>query len=87
MYKFIGKQNWKDEYIIPDTRGHFEKYAKFYGKVEILRPLWFFHEGQQGITLKDLLKFYQDQAIYCFINDGFITIEELNSKGEVSKND
>jgi hypothetical protein len=86
MYKLIGHDSWRDRFEIPDTRSHFEKMARFYGKVEILRPLWFFHEGQKDVKVENLTKFFTDAAIFSFINDKFITIEELNKEGKIVNN-
>jgi len=54
-------------------------------KVEILRPLWFFAEGQKGITLGKLREFYTEKAIALFSEFGYIKIEE-NEKLQTQEN-
>ena len=81
MYTFIGHDNWRQP--MPNYRRHFEKMGRFYGKVEILRPLLWFHEGQKGVKVDDLAKWFTDEAIFQLVNDKFITIEELDKEGNV----
>lgn len=50
-------------------------------KVEILRPLWFFHEGQKGITLGKLREYYTEKAIALFEKDEYIKVAENESAG------
>jgi hypothetical protein len=83
MYKFIGHDSWRGRFDIPDTRSWFEKKNRFYGRVEILRPIPWFYVGQKDIMVTDLIKWYTDAAIFTFINDHFITIEELDKEGNV----
>jgi hypothetical protein len=72
---------------MPDYRTHFEKMGRFYGKVEILRPLLWFYVGQPNIKVEDLAKRFTNEAIFQLVNDKFITIEELDREGNVVKND
>ncbi len=44
--------------------------------VEVLRPLWFFAEGQKGITLGKLREFYTEKAIALFEEFGYIKVGE-----------
>lgn len=79
MYNFIGHESWKDKLEMPDNRGYFEKNACLYGEVKILRPLMFFHQGQKDVKVENLAKFFTDAAIFSFINDHFITVEEIKT--------
>ena len=46
-------------------------------KVDILRPIYFFHAEQKGITLADLKKYFRSHALAKFEKDGFINIVRL----------
>jgi hypothetical protein len=85
MIFFVGHDSWR--YSMPDNRTHFEKMSMYYGEVKILRPLMFFHEGQENVKISDLTKFFTEQAIFTFIHDKFIEIEELDKEDNVIKND
>ena len=85
MYTFIGHDNWGRS--MPDHRRFFEKYGRYHGKVEILRPLLWFYVGQPNIKVQDLAKWFTDEAIFQLVNDKFITIEELDKEGNVVKNE
>lgn len=47
-----------------------------FNSVEVLRPLWFFAEGQKGITLGKLREFYTEKAIALFEEFGYIKVGE-----------
>ena len=77
MYQFIGRDSWRETFILkPDSF-----YDKFKNKeVEILRPLWFFHAEQKGIKVEDLMKYYTDLAIMQFEQYEFIKINYEDGK-------
>lgn len=54
-------------------------------KVEVLRPLWFFHEGQKDVTLGQLREYYTEKAIALFEKFEYVTIAE-NEKVEPIQN-
>jgi len=72
MYKFIGRESWRESYF-REPLSVFEKVKK--NEVEILRPLWFYHEGQKGLIVEDLLKYFTDLAVSKFQHDEFINIK------------
>jgi len=71
MYKFIGRTSWREGYIsLPFSM--LERVKK--NEVKILRPLWFYHAEQKGLTVEDLLKYFTDEAVMKFQHDEFISI-------------
>lgn len=81
MYKFIGHDNWSRR--MPDDGRHYERMSRFYGKVEILRPLLWFYVGQPNINVEQIAKWFTDEAIFQLVHDKFIIIEELDTKGNI----
>lgn len=81
MYRFIGHDNWGRS--MPDHRRHYERFGRYYGKVEILRPLLWFYVGQPNIKVEQLAKWFTDEALFQLVHDKFITIEELDKLGNV----
>lgn len=73
MYRFIARHTINP----PDFDKLFEELEKQKTlEVEILRPMLFFYEGQNGITLGKIQEFFTDNAINRFKLDGFIKIIE-----------
>lgn len=69
MYTFVGHDNWSRK--MPEY--NFE--SKYFGKVEILRPLLWFYVGQKNIKIEDLTKWFTDEAIGQLAHDKFIIVE------------
>lgn len=71
MYTFIGRDSWRDSFILkPDSF-----YDKFKDKkVVVLRPLLFFYT-EQKVTVEDLMKFFTDRSIMEFEQYEFIKIQ------------
>lgn len=80
----MGDNNWSRN--MPDFRTHYQKMGKFYGKVEILRPILWYYIGQQNVKVEDLAKRFTDEAIFQLVHDKFITIEELDRDGKIVLN-
>lgn len=72
MYQFIGRDSWRTTFI-ETPLSIFERVKK--NEVEILRPLWFFHAEQKGVTVEDLQRYFTDVAIMKFHHDEFIKIK------------
>lgn len=51
--------------------------------IKILRPLYFFHSEQAGITLGKLREFFTEKAIILFEKDGYIKILEAEEETAV----
>lgn len=69
---FVGKESWK----FPPVDS--ELFEPFDGdvKVKILRGMLYFYEGQPGVTLRDIRKFFTERAVNDFLSYGYI--EKIN---------
>ena len=76
MYKFIGKDNWRERFPFPDLLDEFSKHNETSDKeVVVLRGCLFFYETQI-ITIGDVRQHFTDSAIKKLFHDSFLKFKD-----------